>query len=169
MASNENEGHDKVDEVLERIDPAKRGFLKALVVGTAFVAPMVASFPMDGLSVYEAHAQGGSNTSVISDRNAKEAFAPVDARAILDRVARLPIETWRYKGQGIQHIGPMAQDFAAAFGVGPDDRHIDLVDANGVALAAIQALARRIEAQETELTALRAALTRLQMGAGTPA
>jgi len=168
MASDNNEGHDKVDEVLERIDPAKRGFLKALVVGTAFVAPMVASFPMEGLSVYEAHAQGGSNIT-FSDRNAKEAFAPVDARAILDRVARLSIETWRYKGQGIRHIGPMAQDFAAAFHVGPDDRHIDLVDANGVALAAIQALARRIEAQETELTALRAALTRLQAGAGTPA
>jgi len=105
----------------------------------------------------------------ISDRNVKEAFAPVDAQVILDRVARLSIETWRYKGQGIRHIGPMAQDFAAACRGGPDDRHIELVDANGVALAAIQALARRIEAQETELTALRAALTRLQMGAGTPA
>jgi len=56
-----NDKNDKVDEVLERIDPAKRSFLKALVVGTAFVAPMVASFPMDGVSVYKAHAQGGSN------------------------------------------------------------------------------------------------------------
>lgn len=61
MASDNNRGQDKVDEVLERVDPAKRGFLKALVVGTAFVAPMVASFPMEGLSVFEAHAQGGSN------------------------------------------------------------------------------------------------------------
>ena len=50
-----------VDEMLQCVDPAKRDFLKALVVGTAFVAPIVVSFPMDGLSVYEAHAQGGSN------------------------------------------------------------------------------------------------------------
>lgn len=163
MASDKNERDDKVDEVLRHVDPAKRGFLKALVVGTAFVAPIVASFPMEGLSVYEAHAQGGSNI-VVSDRNAKEAFAPVDTGMILDRVARLPIETWRYKGDGIRHIGPMAQDFAAAFDVGPDNRHIDLVDASGVAFAAIQALAGRVSAQETELAALRAALARLQAG-----
>jgi len=54
--------NDPVDDVLKQIDPAKRDFLKALVAGTAFVAPIVVSFPMDGLSVYEAHAQGGSNT-----------------------------------------------------------------------------------------------------------
>lgn len=69
MASDANEQHDKVDEVLQRIDPAKRGFLKALVIGGAFVAPIVASFPMEGLSVYEAHAQGGSNLTA-TDRDA---------------------------------------------------------------------------------------------------
>jgi hypothetical protein len=52
----------------------------------------------------------------------------------------------------------MAQDFAAAFEVGADNRRIDLVDANGVALAAIQALARRLAAQETEIAALNAAI-----------
>jgi hypothetical protein len=165
MASDESEHNDKVDEVLQRVDPAKRGFLKALVIGGAFVAPVVASFPMEGLSVYEAHAQGGSNMTTVSDRNAKEAFAPVDVQTVLDRVAGLPIETWRYKGDRIRHIGPMAQDFAAAFDVGPDDRHIDLVDASGVALAAIQALVRRVQAQETELAALRADLARLRPGA----
>jgi endosialidase-like protein len=166
MASNEREQNDKVDEVLQRVDPAKRGFLKALVVGSAFVAPTVASFSMEGLSVYEAHAQGGSNIAP-SDRNVKEGFAPVDARMILDRVAGLPIETWRYKGDGIRHIGPMAQDFAAAFNVGPDDRHIDLIDASGVALAAIQALVQRVETQDIELTAVKAALARLQAGTST--
>ena len=52
-----------VDQILEHVDPAKRAFLKGLVVGSAFVAPLVASFSLDGLSVYEAHAQGGSNTT----------------------------------------------------------------------------------------------------------
>jgi hypothetical protein len=51
----------KVDELLERIDPAKRSFLKALVVGTAFAVPTVASFSMDGLSLHAAHAQQISN------------------------------------------------------------------------------------------------------------
>jgi hypothetical protein len=48
---------DKVDELLERIDPEKRAFLKALVVSTAFAVPTVASFSMEGLSLHAAHAQ----------------------------------------------------------------------------------------------------------------
>jgi hypothetical protein len=133
-------------------------------VGTAFVAPIVVSFPMEGLSVYEAHAQGGSN--VPSDRGLKEDFASVDSQTILERVTGLPIETWRYKGEATRHIGPMAQDFASAFGVGPDDRHINLLDASGVALAAIQALAQQVQTQASELASLRAALARLEAGPG---
>jgi hypothetical protein len=52
---------DKVDELLERIDPDKRAFLKGLVMGTAFVVPTVASVSMDGLSLHAAHAQQISN------------------------------------------------------------------------------------------------------------
>jgi hypothetical protein len=164
MSNQEREQSDNVDKVLQRVDPAKRGFLKTLVIGGAFVAPTVASFPMEGLSVYQAHAAVGSNLPS-SDRNVKEGFAPVDIQMILDRVAGLPIETWRYKGDRVRHIGPMAQDFAAAFNVGPDDRHIDLIDASGVALASIQALVRRAEAQEIELNAMKAELARLRTGA----
>lgn len=51
MADNE------LEKVLERIDPAKRAFLKTIIVGTAFVVPTVVSFSMDGLSLYEADAQ----------------------------------------------------------------------------------------------------------------
>jgi hypothetical protein len=97
-----------------------------------------------------------------SDRNAKHDFVPVDPRAILARVVELPIERWSYKGETVRHLGPMAQDFAAAFGVGADDRHIFPLDASGVALAAIQGLhglvrdqAARLEALDRELTALR--------------
>ena len=161
METHERAQNNEIDKALEPVDPAKRGFLKTLVIGHAFVAPIVASVPMQGLSVYKAHAQVGSNV-VPSDRNVKEGFAPVDAETILARVASLSIETWRYKGNDVRHIGPMAQDFAAAFQIGPDDRHIDLVDANGIALAAIQALTRRVETQEAELTALRVALARLE-------
>src|SRR5581483_10049764 len=74
--------------------------------------------------------------------------------AVLARVAALPIETWSYKGEPGRHLGPMAQDFAAAFGLGADDRHIHALDAAGVALAAIQALRRQLEAQAARLVAL---------------
>ena len=74
-----------------------------------------------------------------SDRNVKENFDLVDRRDILARLASISVETWNYKFQrpSIRHIGPMAQEFAAAFNVGEDDRHINMVDAFGVALASI--------------------------------
>jgi hypothetical protein len=84
--------------------------------------------------------------NITSDRNAKEEFKPVNAREMLDKVARLPISEWQYKSQSdSRHIGPMAQDFHAAFAVGRDDKHITSVDADGVALAAIQGLNEKFE------------------------
>ena len=81
-----------------------------------------------------------------SDRNAKENFKPVDARSILKKVTALPVSRWNYKEDtASEHIGPMAQDFYAAFNVGPDDKHIATVDADGVALAAIQGLNEKVE------------------------
>jgi hypothetical protein len=83
-----------------------------------------------------------------SDRNAKENIVAVDPRAVLEQVAALPIARWNYKhDQGTPHLGPMAQDFYAAFGVGPDEKHITTVDADGVALAAIQGLNQKLEAE----------------------
>ena len=106
--------------------------------------------------------------SVPSDRYIKEHFAPVDPQGILARVAALPIESWNYKGQDprVRHIGPMAQDFAAAFAVGHDDRHIHVIDASGVALAAIQGLHRLVAAQAAELRTLSRELTALRTERG---
>jgi hypothetical protein len=110
--------------------------------------------------------QPGANAwSAMSDRNAKERVVPVDPRKVLERLARIPVATWNLKSQDptIRHIGPMAQDFRAAFGVGEDDRSISTSDADGVAFAAIQGLylqhlelVRRIRAMETDLRLLRA-------------
>jgi Chaperone of endosialidase len=90
-----------------------------------------------------------------SDRNAKDGIEPVVPDEVLDRVAALPISTWHFKDDrsGVRHLGPMAQDFAAAFGLGADDRHIAPTDVAGVALAAIQALQKE---KEREIAALRA-------------
>jgi hypothetical protein len=91
-----------------------------------------------------------------SDRNAKENFAPVDAAEILEKVAGLPLESWNYKNDhASRHLGPMAQDFRAAFALGSDDKGICTVDADGVALAAIQALNHKIEEKDTELQLLK--------------
>ena len=73
---------------------------------------------------------GGGAWVNLSDRNVKENFEKVDSREILERLATIPIETWNYKAQDdvIRHIGPMAQDFHAAFAVGGDDKHISTID-----------------------------------------
>ena len=83
-----------------------------------------------------------------SDRNLKENFAAVSPQAVLAKVVALPISTWNFKAdQHQQHLGPMAQDFYAAFKVGPDDRHIATVDEGGVALAAIQGLNEKLKSE----------------------
>jgi len=98
-----------------------------------------------------------------SDRNLKENFKPVDPQAMLARVAALPLTEWNYKAEtGARHIGPMAQDFYAAFGTGPDDKHIATVDADGVALAAIQGLNQKLAQKETEITKLKQRLDALE-------
>jgi len=88
-----------------------------------------------------------------SDRNLKENITPVVPREILERLVQMPISRWNMKGTDVEvpHIGPMAQDFHAAFGLGSDDRHIGSVDADGVALAAIQGLNQKVEARTADL------------------
>jgi hypothetical protein len=99
-----------------------------------------------------------------SDRNAKEKFTAVSSRDVLDKVAGLPITEWSFKQDpDTRHIGPMAQDFYAAFNVGMDDKHIATVDEGGVALAAIQGLNQKFESENATLRAENAELkTRLE-------
>jgi hypothetical protein len=98
-----------------------------------------------------------------SDRNIKSGFEPIDSRAILAKVAALPITRWHYTNDvATPHIGPMAQDFSAAFRVGGDDKHIATVDADGVALAAIQGLNQKLEEKDSEIRDLRARLEKLE-------
>lgn len=94
------------------------------------------------------------NTCVIliSDRSAKANFGSVDPADMLERVRTLPITTWNYliDDASVRHIGPMAQDFTAVFGVGDNDRTIHPMDGQGVALAAIQGLAAQVTALQAE-------------------
>jgi hypothetical protein len=72
-------------------------------------------------------------------------LAQLDPGDILERLASLPIYLWRYRFQPtVPHIGSMAQDFYARFAVGDSPRRIYVVDAIGVAYAAIIALHERV-------------------------
>ena len=99
-----------------------------------------------------------------SDRNLKENFVDVDESEILEKVAAMPMTRWNFitEGKKVQHIGPMAQDFHAAFGLGKDNRHISMVDADGVALAAIQALYQELQAKKKELETVHQRLEALE-------
>lgn len=89
--------------------------------------------------------------NLTSDRNAKTGFNGIEPGDILDKVVQLPISEWSYKEQpATRHIGPMAQDFHAAFAVGLDEKHISPIDEDGVALAAIQGLNAKLEQKLAE-------------------
>ena len=101
-------------------------------------------------------APGSGSWSSLSDRNAKSAIVPVSDDDILAKVSALPISEWSYTTErGVRHVGPMAQDFYAAFNVGEDDRHITSIDEDGVALAAIKALNEKLAQKDAEIRTLR--------------
>lgn len=101
-----------------------------------------------------------------SDRNAKENYTDIDRDILLKKIAALPISQWNFKidDDKIKHIGPVAQDFYAVFGIGYDDKSIAAIDEAGIALAAIQELykkTQRIEQLEEKLERLQKQLEKL--------
>jgi hypothetical protein len=106
---------------------------------------------------------GSGSWSTLSDRRAKTSFAPVQPKEVLAKVAALPVQSWRYRSEpeSTRHVGPVAQDFHAAFGLGPGETTIDTVDADGVALAAIQGLNQKVEEQAAEIRELRELVRKL--------
>ena len=90
-----------------------------------------------------------------SDRNLKRDIRPIDVDGVLRSLSQVPVSTWAYKAEpDVRHLGPMAQDFHAAFGLGASDRSYDPIDAHGVAFAAIQALYQRVVEQQKRIDAL---------------
>jgi trimeric autotransporter adhesin len=121
--------------------------------GTRFVSSV------DGSGTPNAGVQlvpGGGSWSSLSDRASKRALEPVSGRGVLRELDSVPISTWSYRAQddSIRHIGPMAQDFYRAFGVGEDRRHIASVDADGVALAAIKGLTKKVDRLRRKVASL---------------
>lgn len=109
-------------------------------------------------------APGGGSWASVSDVNMKQHFRDLDGDDVLTKIARMRIQEWSYKTQdaSIRHVGPTAQDFRAAFGLGEDPLKISTIDADGVALAAIKALEARTRALQEENEALRRRIEQLE-------
>ena len=111
-----------------------------------------------------AHARASGPAGLASAASAATTIGsakPVNGHEVLDEVLRLPISTWRYRFDAphVRHLGPMAQDWHAAFGLGADDVTISCVDTNGVALVCIQGLHRLIDDLRAEVNTLREQIT----------
>jgi trimeric autotransporter adhesin len=117
---------------------------------------------------------GGSAWTCTSSRLEKENFAAVDGEDVLRRLRSVPVTSWNGIAEGpqVRHIGPMAQDWNAAFALNDDPLTIHQGDLAGVSLAAVQALderTRNVPGLEREVAllreengALRARLERLE-------
>jgi hypothetical protein len=104
---------------------------------------------------------GATSFVTTSDRNAKTNVKPIDNKAILARVDQLPVASWVFKSDPKKnHVGPMAQDFHAAFGLdGDDDKRINLTDIAGVSLAAIKELSSEMKQKDAEIADLKQQLS----------
>jgi hypothetical protein len=109
-------------------------------------------------------AAGGGAWDALSDVQMKTNFRDLDGDDVLAKLARIPIREWNYITQdaSVRHVGPTAQDFHAAFGLGDDDRHISTLDPDGISLRAIQALDARTHQLQDENAALKAELAALR-------
>jgi hypothetical protein len=107
-------------------------------------------------------AAGGASITCASSRFLKENFNTVDGEELLLRLRTLPVSTWNYVDEGRQtrHLGPFAEDFHAAFGLGDDPRGIGHLDIDGVNLAGVKALETRTQALAGENATLRSELAR---------
>jgi len=102
--------------------------------------------------------------SQLSSRTAKRDFRTTNGRMLLAKLEKMPIDTWRYKGAPAneRHLGPVAEDFHAAFGLGKSNRYIAPTDMAGVALASIKAMQREIVARDKRIAELEQRLDALE-------
>lgn len=149
---------------------------QALTTGVAFGGPSVNSSVCGSGNPYYGQSSAMISTSTgaylsnagiwtnTSDVNRKHLFRSLSGEDVLTRLRSLPIQTWSYRVEdsSVRHLGPTAQDFRAAFGLGNDDKVIGTVDADGVALAGVQALDRRTTQQQADLAAARAEIEKLR-------
>lgn len=135
---------------------------------TALASGGVRFFADPGATTGPELAPGSGSWSSSTDRDAMTNFETIKPKELLDRVVALQIKEWSYKTQdpSVRHVAPTAQDFRAAFGLGEDERRISSIDANGVALVAIQALHSMLKDKDKEIEALKRRVAALEAGQG---
>jgi trimeric autotransporter adhesin len=99
-----------------------------------------------------------------SSRTVKENFRTVDGEDVLARIRAMPITTWNMIGGGrdVRHLGPVAEDFYHAFGLGIGETTIGMGDIDGVNLAGVKALEARTQHLQQELDARTAEVGQLR-------
>ncbi len=129
-------------------------------------------YSSNDLSSYVAVASGAGSWTGVSDKNVKENFRELNFEEVLIKLNQLNVSEWGYKAQNpnknenykIQpkHIGPMAQDFFAAFGLGETEIGINSFDIDGVNMAAIKGLINRTNDQAKTIEELRKEIEELK-------
>jgi hypothetical protein len=111
---------------------------------------------------------GSGSWSSLSSSGVKANITSVEGQMVLRQLVNLPISTWSYKNQAssIRHMGPQAEDFYTTFGLGEDVRHISTIDADGVALAAIQGLHQMVKEREDQMIAQQRKIAILELETG---
>jgi hypothetical protein len=103
-------------------------------------------------------AAGGASITCASSRTLKENFGEVDGDDILQRMRRIPVNTWNYidEGRTSRHMGPFAEVFWREFALGNEPLAIGHLDIDGVNFAGVKALDERTTRQAADIEALRA-------------
>ena len=128
--------------------------------GVRLVTGTSGGVPSTGCSL----PSGSGVWACTSDRNAKENFRDEDGESLLEAISSIPIQSWSYRSESpsVRHLGPTAQDFRNAFGLGVDDKTIGTGDIDGVNMLGIKALERRTSTLRAENEALRDRLAQLE-------
>ncbi len=97
-----------------------------------------------------------------SDKNLKENFQEVKSSEVLEKIEKLPITTWNYKGDTSSHIGAMAQDFYKSFAFGPDNLHISPRDVAFISMVGVQELVEQNKQKDQKIKELEQKVKQLE-------
>ena len=125
----------------------------------------VTGVDVSGTPTWGCTLTNGAGLFCASDRNLKRNLAQLDGKRVLAKLAAMPLYEWQPKdgpNADDRHIGPMAQDFYATFGLGHTDKAIGFQDVDGVALAAIQGLHQLVQEKDAQIAALTNRVTELE-------
>lgn len=151
-------------DVSTNVDPtAPLPVLRVLNTNSNIAAAQQGRFVVDS----SGNVLARGTISQLSSRGAKENFRETDGSEVLAKLEQLPISSWNYRGAPTaeRHLGPVAEDFRAAFGLGASERYVSVTDEAGVALASVKALQQQVKQRDERIeqleTRLRALETRL--------